>query len=71
METLTIPTDADIKSLVDFEEYLNNHAFKFKKKQDKGVMYYIVEIVEPLDAFYIGCNFVAKINGLFKGPLTK
>lgn len=36
----------------------------------KGLLHIRVWYKDPLDIFWLGCNYVAKSSGVFKTPLT-
>lgn len=67
---LEIPTVLDKELQGRFENYLKRNKLFFKKKLSGGTLYYTIEILEPITAYWIGCNMVALQERLYDSSIT-
>lgn len=70
--TIDIPFEAEKEIHSRFENWLVAKSY-FWKRLDRGsaVKGYRIVIIDPMEAYWIGCNATAIVNKLFDGPLTR
>lgn len=68
MEYPNAQADPDLQTR--WENHITGKGYPFTKRKHGDSVRYKISIQEPLEAFWLGCNFVSITNRLFDGPLT-
>lgn len=68
---IEVPIIKDKELQKRLEEGLIKRGFEIAIPRSLHAEFFIVVVRDAQDAFWIGCNYVALVNKLYDGPLTK